>query len=363
MPKVPIINTRKELRSVCSSIIENSEEQEELDVRKKLKTYLIESNIDKVSTENIKGFFSIEHTADTSLKILKAKLSEKSVLNFYLDIEDSRYWKLHSLYDSSLTEYVIKKLVEQNGSRLDYLWICSTILEKYMNFGKNTGFGVKFKNKFVKESNEDVMKDVSMRFWGGGAKEVIRDLRENKLLKQGITLSAIGINHLVEGGYAKENITNFGRFTVMKGNSVDSHFNIVEKVKNDYSETINLLEDKYRIKVKKKDNGFKLSGSPLYIDFKEPIENVGMFVDVIASSTNPFRISGVKRMVNDNFFRVFGIDLHTDDLVNMEITPEWISIYLNSESCGNVVTRLLTNIQTHSTSQIKLYGGDNERII
>jgi hypothetical protein len=102
------------------------------------------------------------------------------------------------------------------------------------------------------------MKDVSMRFWGGGAKEVIDDLRNNPRLKQGINLSAIGLNHQIEDGFTKENISNSGRFTVMKGNSIDSHFNIVQKIKDDYSLTLNNIEEKYRIRFDKKECGFKI---------------------------------------------------------------------------------------------------------
>ena len=175
--------------------------------------------------------------------------------------------------------------------------------------------------------------------------------------------SAIGLNYSVEEGFTKENISNFGRFTVMKGNSVDSHFNIIYKIKEDYSKKLALIESKYRFSMEKNKCGLKLSGTPIYIDFLKPLEDVGHFVDVLVSSKNPFRIFGVKQMENKDFIRVFGADLHTNDLVNMDITPNWMSIYLNSKSCGNVVTRLVTNIQTFLTSQIKLMGEDNERII
>jgi len=363
MPKVPIVNNRKEFRYVCNSVIENSQEGEELDHRKKLKTYIIESNIEKINSESLKGFFSIKDTKDSSLKILSAKLNGKETLNFYLDVEDKRFWKLYSLYDSGLTEQFIKKLVEQNNSKLDYLWMCSTLLEKYMRYWRNTGFGVKFKIKFLTKENEEEIKDVSMRFWGGNTQEVINNLRESTLLKKGINLSAVGLNHEVEGGYTKENITSLGRFTVMRGNSIDSHFNLLQKIKNDYSKIINIIESKYRMGYEEKENKLKLSGSPLYIDFSNPLEDVGKFVDIMVSSINPFRLSGVKRMVDNNFVRVFGIDLHTNDLINMEITPNWMAIYLKSNSCGNVITRLVTNIQTHLTPQIKLIGEDNEHII
>lgn len=363
MPKVPFVNDRKELRSIFNALIDNTKNQEEYDFKNKLKTYVIESNISEINSDSIKGPFVIKNTSDPTLKILNVTFNKNNSLYFYLDISDMRFWKLHSLYDSKMTEDVIKKLVEFNNSRLDYLWLSSNLLERYMKFGKNNGFGIKFKNKFIKENNEEEIKNISMRFWGGGAEEVINDLKENPRLVRGISISSIGINNQIEEGYSKENIANFGRFTMMKGNSLEGHLNLVEKIKTDYAEKLELIEEQYRFTVKPNKNGLKLSGTPLYIDFQKPQENLVDLVDKLVSSVNPFRLSGVKQIENESFIRVFGLDLHTNDLVNLEVTPNWIAIYLNYNSCGNVVTRLVSNLQTHLTSQVKLMGEGNERII
>jgi len=363
MSKMPQIQNRKELRAVLSSALEkNGDETEDLDFRKKLKTYVIESNIPEATSSSIKGFFEVENTEDRSLKILKANLNMKNPLRFYLDVSDQRFWKLHSLYDSIATEDVIKKMVEQNYSKLDFLWFSSNLLEKYMELGKQTGFGVKFKNKFSVEGNEEDIQDVSMRFWGGGAKEVIGDLRGNNRLVKGISLSSIGIKHSVEGGFTKENISNSGKFTVITGNSIDSHFSIVEKIKQDYSSKLKLIEEQ-RISVEKKDVGLNFKGSSLFIDFGKKLEDIPTFTEKLISATNPFRLAGTKEILNQNHVRVYALDLHSNDLLNIEITPDWMSISLGHKSCGNVVMRLLTNIQTHLTSEVKLMSVENERII
>lgn len=359
---MPLIQNRKELRSVLSSALEKNNEDDELDFRKKIKTYVIESNFPEVNASSVKGFFQIEDTEDQSLKILKANLSAKNSLRFYLDISDKRFWKLHSLYDSVATEDVIKKLVEQNYSRLDYLWFSSNLLEKYMGFGKQTGFGLRFKNKFSPNGNDEEIKDMTMRIWGGGTKDVIDNLRTNDRLVKGISLSSIGVNHSVEGGFTKENISNSGKFTVVTGNSVDSHFTIVEKIKQDYSEKIRQIEEQ-RISVEKNGAGLKFKGSSLFIDFDKPLEDIQSFTDKLISATNPFRLAGTKQYLDNNHARVFALDLHSNDLLNLEITPNWMSIALGHNSCGNVVMRLLTNIQTHLTSQVKLMSAENERII
>lgn len=363
MTRMPQIQNRKELRGVLSSVLERGEgEDEDLDFRKKLKTYVIESNIPEVTASSIKGFFQVADTEDTSLKILKANLSVNNQLRFYLDVSDKRFWKLHSLYDSTITEDIIKKMVEQNYSKLDFLWLSSNLLEKYVELGKQTGFGVKFKNKFSINKDEEDIQDISMRFWGGGARDVIRDLRENDRLVKGISLSSIGINHSVQGGFTKENITNSGKFTVIKGNSIDSHFGIVEKIKQNYSEKISLIENQ-RISIEKNGVGLTFKGASLFIDFSKPLEDVPRFTERLISATTPFRLAGTKEILTKDHVRVFVLDLHSNDLLTLEITPNWIGIALGHNSCGNVVMRLLTNIQTHLTSQVKLMSGENERII
>ena len=49
---------------------------------------------------------------------------------------------------SQVTDRFIRNLVEKNFSKLDFLWLPSTLLENYMELGKDTGFSLKFKNKF-----------------------------------------------------------------------------------------------------------------------------------------------------------------------------------------------------------------------
>lgn len=357
------IDCMKDFRSSLEAAIDRSESEEELDFKNKVKTYIIESNISDINSHSLQGAFELINTSDNSLKILKAKIKNNDFKDFYLDISDKRFWKLYSLQDSSNTGKIIKRLVETNFSRLDYLWLPSAILERYMNLGKETGFSLKFKNKFNDSINEEKPKDVSMRFWGGGAKKILESLRSNQPIEQGVSLSSIGINHLVEGGYCKENISNFGKFTLMKGNSIDSHFNIVEKIKSDYSRIINLIEANYRFSIEKNMDGLKFSGGPIYIDFTDELENIEDLISIMFSGKLPFRLSGITQKESNSFYRIYGIDLHSNDLVNFEITPQWMAIYLNHSSCGNVITRLVTNMQTYMTSKIKVVGGDDVRII
>lgn len=363
MTTASYLNSAPDLRSMLEAVIDKTSEEEETDFKNKIKTYLIESNISEITSKSLRGNFELRNTSDNTLKIIKAIMDDQSYKDFYLDVSDKRFWKIYSLHDSFTTDIFIRNLVEKNFSKLDFLWLPSTLLENYMGLGKDTGFSLKFKNKFGDIDSINKIDDISMRFWGGNTKEIIEGLKANKFIEKGISLSSIGINHLVEGGYAKENVSYFGRFTLMKGNSIDSHFILMEKIKSNYSNLLNLFETRYRFTVEKKNGGLKLSCNPLYIDFGKKIESLEEFVNILFSSQLPFRLSGVVEKENDSLFRIYAIDLHTHDLVNFEVTPEWMSIYLSKTSCGNVITRLVTNMQTYMTSKIKLSGEDDGRII
>jgi hypothetical protein len=71
----------------------------------------------------------------------------------------------------------------------------------------------------------------------------------------------------------------------------------------------------------------------------------------------PFRLFGLYSRSDDNRVDVEAIDLHTGDPLSVEITPQWMRVYLPRGSCGNVVARLFTNLQHALHSDIELITG------
>jgi hypothetical protein len=355
----PQIGCIHDLRSYLEDILDKTKNEKETYFRNKIKTYLIESNNPSTMglTQNNIG---IRDTSDKSLKIIKSNINGRNY-DFYLDTTDIRFWKIYSLHDSKITEKILTKLVLRNNNRLDFVWFPSALLEKYMGWGEDTGFSLKFKNKLNIQSGENKI-DVSMRFWGDGGKDLIKSLRTSTPIGRGTTLSSISLSYSVEGGYAKENISYFGGFTLMKGNLIDSHFILVEKIKLDYSTILNSIESNYWMDAYKTNCGIKLKISPLYLEFSKEVEDLETFVNSVFSGQNPFRLLGTIEKVRKDFFRVHAIDLHSNDLINFDITSNLMAIYLNKGSCGNVITRLLTNMQRYMDHRIKLIG-DNDAVI
>ena len=167
MPGVQRIGSAHDLRSCLEDVLDKTKNKTESDeetsaFRTKIKTYLIESNNPDTNCLN-QNKVEIKDTFDTTLKILKANVKGKDY-ELYLDSAEDRFWKIYSLHDSKVTESIINRLVLKNNNKLDFVWFPSSLLERYMGLGAETGFSLKYRNKFNTE-NSDKKINVSMRFW------------------------------------------------------------------------------------------------------------------------------------------------------------------------------------------------------
>ncbi|WP_124216879.1 hypothetical protein [Candidatus Mancarchaeum acidiphilum] len=346
--------------------IENYDNKSQKTNDKKIKTYIIESNNPKpedvIWPENI----NLIPTKDRNLKLIKTKISNNQGIS-YLDCSDPRFWYLHTNIDSNNTKKIINDLVNHNKSKLDFCWYSSNFLEKKVGFGKSEGFNIKFRNEFLtkKEKNEEnSVKEFSMLLFGGGAKEVLDSLRQkgNPLISN-VTLTQIKQTFNSDSGFVKESIGYKGSFTLNKGDSIINHFNTLDSVKNKYFNIINRLENEYRIKFSGNESGIKIDGMYSLIEFNKEIEDLNLFIDRIFSTKKPFRLWGIPQYLEKDFVRVLAVDLHTFDKFTLEITPNYMRIFLSENSCGNVIVRLFTNLQLFFDSQIKLKGYDDEQFI
>ena len=134
------------------------------------------------------------------------------------------------------------------------------------------------------------------------------------------------------------------------------HYHLINKVRASYSKVISNIESNslnYIIK----DQKVNIEGEPIIIEFNKEIKDLKFFIEVITSSRQPFRIWGLPEFLHDDFASISAIDLHSGDKIDIEATKKWLRIYLPKGSCGNIITRLLTNIQHYFDSKTKLYIG------
>lgn len=367
MTQLNQVNGAKEMAEQFQDyLLKVTEEEDEEEKRndKKIKTYIIEANIP--NPEAISYFpmgSQLIKSKDPNLYNIVIGQGKREVV--YVDNTDPRFWLLHTGIESNRASEFVTELVTKNKSYLDFSWFSSNFLEKKCSIGIWDGFGLKYENSFIPKSssNNDNLRSFSMLLWGGRPKEVLSGLKSNEHLISSVSLSSIKNIYKTEAGFVKENINREGKFTLTKGDSFDSHLLALDKVKNSYSKLIKNIEDNYRIEYKNSDNRLSVKGTYSLLKFHKRIENISLFLEKIFLCTNPFRVFGIVESKEDDFIKILAVDLHTLNKFDIELTPDYMRLFLYENSCGNIITRLMTNLQEYYDSQISLLGNDSEQLI
>jgi len=358
------ISTRKDLTNFFQSSLEKSsdieQEKDEEDLPlKTLKSYIIESNLIRMPQLKIKGInINFKDTKDNTLKIMNASDGTNKA-KFFGDFLDKRFLIFYSFDNTKFTDKIINSMVSAPKSNFDYPWFFNSFMKRTGEYGGNESFSVKFENEFVRDGKEiNNVDKLSMRLWGGNGIKIIDEL-DTTSLNRGLSLSNIGIKFGSDGSFIKENISFNGKFTLLNGTSINEHFHLLTKIKSEYGKIVQKIESN-RIEYTLSGEKVNIVGEPIFIEFNEEIEDLKYFIKVLTSSTKPFRLWGINQFIEKDYVSTKGIDLHTGDKIDMDITKNWMRIYLPNGSCGNVITRLLTNIQHYFDSKSKLFIGEEE---
>jgi hypothetical protein len=360
------VNSRRELKESLQAWTSDSyedvkEEQQLEEGQTYLKSYLIEADRDGLSddfTEEEDLNIRISSTEDDGFLHLRARgYSSDGPTDLYLDELDDRFWVIHSVGSRDATDDIVDDLIFPRFTQMDRAWLPNEFLEKIGSRPENIfrRFSLKFEDEFSEEENGEIpdVGGLSMQLWGNNASTVLETLRENEDLRRSTPLSTVGIKRELDDEAVIDDITYYSKFTA-RGDSVDGHFKQVYDLKNNYSELLHKIEDEYSIKYSTDKRGGHVEGTPLLIDFDREIEELEEFMDELFSSKKPFRLWGVRNQLEEDYYRISSVDLHTGDKLNLEVCPDWVRIYLPEDSCGNVVLRLYTNIQHYFDSEAEL---------
>jgi hypothetical protein len=98
------------------------------------------------------------------------------------------------------------------------------------------------------------------------------------------------------------------------------------------------------------------------ISFSSPLEDLSAFTREVNSCTYPFRFLGFPRYEFDDFRALTGVDLHKGGKLNLELSQDWIRMYLIKGLCGNTVVRFYSVIQHVYDSDAELGGAEHGKL-
>lgn len=336
-----------------------------------LKSYLIEAHaasIDESRHEEIFNFLQslAQHTRsqvfESEDETLFNILHGKDI--YYLDVSDPRFWIMHTLALSVRADKLRSEFIKASPL-LDNAWLPSQMLEAIAHFGHFRGFGaIHDETPFIKDGAEAEVETMHLRLWGGSAATVLEGLRESGVFPHSLALSSVRLKYWLpnlEDEAVIDNFTFDGKVTAL-GKSFVSHTNLVARLHSSYAETIRRIESELPIRYVPEHEIPTLEGHPVIISLTRNLVNIKDFVRKVFSSSLPFRLWGVSEIYDDEFARVYAVDLHVGHKLTFEVARDFVRIYLPPATCGNTIARFYSNVQQYYDSGASISGGPREQL-
>jgi len=355
------ITSRRDMLNLFGARIQNTHtdlvEDTKLEFgRNMLKTAIIESNIefDRIEeNDSVREVFEIE----SDLKLVEVENSKGDGWLFF-DIHDKRFWIIFSVGKSKFFNAAIDDFYKTEGGGLDRLWIPTGQIEEIGALGQYEGIKLSYgaTDVFPEEFIEDNLEftDLNINSSGKSASHLYNILKNTDEVEDFLALSRIKINRQKDGEFVRESITNEGAFTTRNGSDIGLHISTVENVKQKYEKLLNAVEDNHVIRAEEKEHGARSRGGPVVINFSRPVPDIEKFLDNVINAKDPFRLWGHIRKTGDKGYKVDGVDAHNGDKIAIEMSPDWLRLYLYDGACGNTALRLFTNIQQYYDTEAEL---------
>lgn len=354
--KLPKVNTRKEFMDYLENIIYPPKYDDDYPTKgrlRELKTYILESNEGFPAIHSSDLSCEITDTGLNNMKILRATPTNGGSYEFFLDTTDDRFFVLHTNDKSEDSNRIIETLTKDHHHSFDHTWFYSNMLERLAKKSGNTfkGFGVSYSDKFLRSSeDEDAdIEDLNLSISGSLAEELQQLIEKEPNIDRTMAYNKIRILRGSKGSLfnsVQDDIHNTGYFAVKRGKSVQDHLQLVDISKNEYSETIQDVEN-HRIGVRQVEDRTLVEGKSFDFEFPNKIENINLFIERMFNSAMPFKLWGIKSKIYSDYFKVMAVDLHTGSPIDFEIAEDMMRVYLFKGNCGNTILRLFTNLQMY----------------
>lgn len=381
----PKIKNRKELHQFLERVVNKTYElekeyqrlEEELNM---VKSYIIESHkpISELKADDYE--VNITKTEDSTLFVVKFKRADmRKVSTLYVDTFDERFWTIHTVEKATIVDPFIDKIAKTEFKK-DYVWFPTQYMERFKEKGLLRSITIEY-SELIGGDEEKSIGDLSMKLRSPASGEVLELFRNLPRVKslilqtddqrlahilrvcEGLShsspLSGIGIKYTISedeiSKFILDDIIYMGKFTARGGNSVDGHLYLLRTAKEEYATTIKYIEDEIAM-------GFvevsplRMTGHPINIILSRSVEDLNAFSNEVISCKYPFRLWGIPRYESKDFIAITGVDLHTGSKLNMELSNDWIRLYLPKGSCGNTIARFYSIIQHNYDSNAKLEG-------
>lgn len=340
-----------------------------------LKSYLVEVDAPELEAagSSVETFLTslkspadlhVERTEDPVLFSVRIRSGQAAPL-FFLDTLDSRYWTFHTIAAAGEADQAIRALVLRTRA-MDACWFPSQQLAAWVGeVGTPRSLTAKFAGPtwLYRESlSDDAFLDESlyMRIGSRADARVRWDqmAQHDHVLGPQLALWSARIVRTLEGSseiQVQTDVTASGKLT-SKGTSFRLHQEVISGMRDRYRNLIAGWEDQYRLRWEATDGGKRQVGRVATLPFPtiKTMAELESLVRQMFDCTEPFRLFGIPSRSGDARLVVRGIDLHSGHKVDFELVEDQMRVYLRENACGNVLARLVTNLQHFVDARFQL---------
>lgn len=358
--RLPLVQTRKQFMDYLEDAISppRDDDEEPRGRPRELKAYMLESEggfPSSFHSDMITG--EVQSTGLDGIKILRMSQDE-TMFEFFLDTSDPRFFVLHTNEKSDDVGPLVSALTRDRRYTFDNTWFYSDMLYNFTKKEGNifNGFGVKYaSDTFLSDDNDrdaDI-DDLRIIINGSLAHRMLNTVDGEPDIKKTMAFNKVRIRRGQNSSLdsIQDDVTYNGYLSVKRGKSVQDHVHLVDICRDEYSKTVNHVEDS-SIGVKAVEGRTLIEGKSFDFEFKSPIDDIDLFIDKMFNSAEPFKLWGLKSKIHDGYFKVTAVDLHAGAPINFDIANNLMRAYLFKGNCGNTILRLLTNLQIHYDSRI-----------
>jgi hypothetical protein len=302
-------------------------------------------------------------TADPSLYLLSFQVETQTraeEAGFWLDIAHPRFWLLHSKSNAKPAQQALRAAISATP-HLDRGWLPRSRLRHVQHafrpFGFRLGFDERpfYRGEDVIELQEPTHK-LNVEHAGVGAESVYDLLQGSDVTKRAMAVSEVAFWERSPSGTQLLRLSREGRLRSV-GSSLETHLQAARSLLRSYESFVLSLESTFGLRLDESpEHGVVLEGQPMSLDVQKPAGfEFKRLVERLVSGVEPFRLLGSVDWVQEDLAWVDAIDLHTDTPVRLDMTPDWLRLYLGRGLCGNTLARFATNLQRSYNADFKFF--------
>lgn len=313
----------------------------------------------------------LRETGDATLFVLTMTIEAeggREDAGFWIDVANPRFWLLHSKTKAKPTTLAMRRLIAHNP-HLDVAWLprhqMRRVQHNYNPFGFRLGFDERlfYQGRDVAELQEPTHK-LAVEHAGVGAEGMYALLEGNQLTRRAMAVAEVAFWESGDAGTQLMRLGRDGRLQ-SQGPSLDSHLGAAHRLLTSYERFVRDLENQFALRVSESDTGdVVIEGRPLSVEAAKPEGfEFEQLVQRLLSGVEPFRLLGSVEWRDEDLAWVEAVDLHTSTPVRLDLTPQWIRMYLRAGLCGNTLARFVTNLQRSYNADLRFLDASADKLL